>query len=84
MPFKVLAIFQVLWDPSKYRLSRKRLVLSGCQSLTCHSAIQDLCRAPDQALVVISNGALGHGPVDVVELRPAARILHRTASAVNQ
>ena len=45
------------------------------EALTCHPAVQNLCRAPDQALVVVCNGALRHAPVDVVELRAAARVL---------
>ena len=46
------------------------------ESLTCHPAVQKLCWAPDEPLVVISNGTLRHGPVDVVELVAVVGVLH--------
>ena len=44
--------------------------------LTCHTAIQELCRAPDQALVVLCNGAARHSPIHVVKAVFRAWILH--------
>lgn len=53
------------------------------KSLTCHSAVQDLCWAPDQTLVVSSNGTLCHGPVDVVELVAVVRVLQASTAFNN-
>ena len=35
--------------------------------LTCHAAVQELCRAPNQALVVLCNGAACHSPIYIVK-----------------
>lgn len=53
------------------------------EALTCHPAVEDLCRAPDQALVVLCNDALRHGPVDVVKLVSAARVLQKRKRALS-
>ncbi len=60
---------------ARQRAAISATCLSKGVALTGHPAVKHLCRAPDQALVVLSDDALRHGPVDIAELVAAARVL---------